>query len=273
MANRFAYRGPSSRELVLLQLLVAANLSDAAMLNVVNPGFEDISGETVVNEFTFGPLNGWDLYDPNQPQITDGGDGPNFYIGTLTPQPDPGNPGDFINFPAGAPEGNRVAIAFNFAATGGTGEYGLMQEITTAQLQPFTEYTLQVDVGDIASGMAVSGTFFTLDGFPGYRIDLMAGDEILVQDLNSLQPSLSDGEFLTSTISYTSGASHIAMNQNLVIRLVNLNEIDSDFPASDLEVDFDNVRLFAVPVPLPSVFPAMVVAVFAGWRAGRRQLV
>lgn len=236
--------------------------AEAAPVAVVNPGFEDISGEAPVDEFTFGPLNGWELYDPNVPQITDGGAGLTYYIGTLQPQPDPGNPGGFINFPAGAPEGSRVGIAFNFFGSGGEGEYGFVQEITTAQLQPFTAYTLEVEIGNIASGLAQSGQFFTLDGFPGYRVDLMAGNEILAQDQNSLAGLIPEGEFATTTVSYTSGAAHVAMGQNLFIRLVNLNQVDPAFPLSDLEVDFDNVRLDAVIVPLPPVMP--LAAMLAG---------
>ena len=57
--------------------------AEAAPLTVVNPGFEDLSGEVVFNEFTFGPLNGWSLYDPAN--ITSGGAGNTFFIGTLTP--------------------------------------------------------------------------------------------------------------------------------------------------------------------------------------------
>src|SRR5262245_18552764 len=85
----------------------------AAPVAVVNPGFEDISGESQFNEFTFGPLNGWGLYDPHN--IAAGGAGNTYFIGTLTPfEPDPvGNPGVYANFPGGAAEGQRVAIAFN----------------------------------------------------------------------------------------------------------------------------------------------------------------
>ncbi|WP_197530795.1 hypothetical protein [Bythopirellula polymerisocia] len=84
-----------------ISFLIESTLALAIPLQVVNYGFEDISGESPFNEFTFGELNGWELYDPNT--VTDNGDGPTYFIGTLTPfEPDPiGNPGVFANFPAG----------------------------------------------------------------------------------------------------------------------------------------------------------------------------
>ncbi len=53
-----------SSSMSALWLLLLAQVCAADFINVVNPSFEDISGEKPVNEFTFGPLNGWQLYDP-----------------------------------------------------------------------------------------------------------------------------------------------------------------------------------------------------------------
>ncbi len=230
------------RMIVLLFLTLVASTSNAAPVTVVNSGFEDISGESPSNEFTFGPLNGWGLYDPLS--ITGGGAGGTYFIGTLTPTAP-------IFFTSGSPEGQRVGIAFNFFGSGGQGEYG-MQQTLAATLQANTAYTLSVEIGNIASGIAQSGGFFDLDGFPGYRVDLLAGGVTLAQDLNSLSGVINEGEFLTSQISFTSGATPTQLGQNLQIRLVNLNEVDAAFPAADLEVDFDNVRLTATAVPEPT---------------------
>ncbi len=232
--------------LVPLMLTCCPLASVSAPLVVVNPGFEDITGESPFNEFTFGPLNGWDLYDPDV--VTDGGDGPTFYIGTLTPtEPDPiGNPGEFVFFPDGAAEGQRMAIAFNFAGSGGLGEYGLRQVLGDT-LQPFTRYTLEVEIGNIASGTAQNGDDFDLEGFPGYRVDLMAGDLVVAQDNNSLAGTIPEGEFATSTVTLITGASHTQFDEDLQIRLVNLNQVDPVYPLADLEVDFDDVRLDASP--------------------------
>lgn len=238
-----------SPNLLLPSVLIAclaASAARAAPVAVVNPGFEDISGESPFNEFTFGPLNGWELYDPDT--VTDGGDGPVYYIGTLTPfEPDPvGNPGVYANFPGGAAEGQRVGIAFNFDGSDGGGEYGFRQQLS-ATLAPHTTYTLEVEIGNIDSAAAISGEFFPLAGFPGYRVELTAGGTLLAADDNSLAGSIPDGQFATSTVAYTTGASHAMTGAPLGIVLVNLNQEDPAFPDSDLEVDFDHVRLDASP--------------------------
>lgn len=247
-----------------------ASTALAAPITVVNPGFEDVSGEVQQGDFTFGALNGWELYDPTGPGGTAGnGNGGDYFIGTLTPQPDTTtpDPDDFLYFPAGAPEGSRVGIAFNNAGTDvanfGT-EYGLEQTLST-NLQANTQYLLEVAVGNIASGISIingNPVFFELSGFPGYRIDLLAGGEVIASDENSLSTSdpIPDGEFRVSQLSFTSGANPAQLDQALGIRLVNLNVVDANFPGAHLEVDFDDVRLSAVVVPLPAALPLMIFA-------------
>lgn len=40
--------------------------TEATNVSILNPGFEDTTGQVSFNEFTFGPpIAGWDLYDPN----------------------------------------------------------------------------------------------------------------------------------------------------------------------------------------------------------------
>jgi hypothetical protein len=232
--------------LILAALLSASGVSTGALLGVTNPGFEDTTGSTTIyNEFSFGPFAGWNLYDPGS--ITDSGDGPTYFIGTL--QPTVITPPNHEYFPAGAPEGSRVAIAFNFNGSGGGGEYGLVQTLSDT-LAANTLYTLRVLVGNIASGVSVDTTYFNLDGFPGYRIDLLAGSTVLASDNNSLAGSIPEGEFRESTVSYLSGGS-VTPGQALGIRLVNLNVVDAGFPTADWEVDFDNVRLDAVSASVP----------------------
>ena len=234
------------------------------MLTVINPGFEDNSGGIFFNEFSFGAPNGWSLYNPNN--VAGAGAGPNYYIGTLTPSATP-NPSEF--FTLGAPEGQRVGIAFNFARVGGGGEYGFSQTLA-ATLQANTVYTMNVDIGNIGSGTAVNGDFFNLSGFPGYRLDLMAGGIVIAQDLNSLGGTIPNATFARSTLTFQTGSFHSQLNQSLGIRLVNLNRIDTtnaSTQAGDLEVDFDNVQLFAVSaVPEPSSFIMLAAAmVFGGY--------
>ncbi len=251
-------------------MLACSCAVQAAPLAIVNPGFEDLSGEVVFNEFTFGAQNGWDLYDPAA--ITNGGAGNTFFIGTLTPfEADPiGAPGVFTNIPAGAPQGQRVGIAFNFANGGGLGEYGFQQTLS-ATLAANTRYALNVDVINIASGTSRSGTFFDLTGFPGYRVDLLAGGVVVAQDVNSLAASIGDGEVGTSSVVFTSDANPLGLGQNLTIRLVNLNVPDPSGPGADLEVDFDNVRLEALAVPVPATLP-LLAAAYAALGLRRRRV-
>lgn len=254
----------------LVTSLVVVNLAKADMITVLNAGFEDISGGIIFNEFSFGAPNGWNLHNPSN--TAGAGAGPNYYIGTLTPSATR-NPTEFFTF--GAPQGQRVGIAFNFAGVGGGGEYGFSQTLA-ATLQANTAYTLNVDIGNIGSGTAVNGDFFNLSGFPGYRIDLLAGGVVIAQDLNSLGGTIPEATFATSTVTFQTGSFHSQLNQSLGIRLVNLNRIDTTNASTlsaDLEVDFDNVQLFAVSaVPEPSGLMLLAaVAVLGGARRYRKR--
>jgi len=249
------------RSLVGALGLAFASAASAVPLTVVNAGFEDISGETPVNEFTFGPLNGWDLYDPDG--VTAGGAGPTFFIGTLTPSPP-------AFFDAGTFEGQRVGIAFNFNGSDGS-EYGFVQTLADS-LQANTTYTLEVDIGNIRSGTSLDGGVFNLDGFPGYRVDFLAGGVVLDSDDNTLAGSIAEGTFGTSTLSITTGNAPAQLGQALGIRLVNLNTVDPAAPGADLEVDFDNVRLDATAVPAPATAALLALGLLAtGARAARRR--
>lgn len=239
-------RKPLSCEALESRLLLTASVADPTLVTsdveIVNSGFEDIAGENAFNEFTFGTLNGWGLHDPEG--IADDGAGPSFFIGTLTPGEVPSQPGVIQNFPGGAAEGDRVGIAFNFNGTGDAGEYGLQQTLT-ATLEANTSYALSVDIGNIATGIAQSGQTFFLDGEPGYRIDLLAGETLLASDNGSLIGSIAEGEFATSIVTFDAPADHPELGEALTIRLVNLNETALVPAGNDLEVDFDNVRLTA----------------------------
>ncbi len=222
----------------------------ADLVNVVNSGFEDTTGQTVFNEFTFGEPVGWTNYNPDGILPSSG-----IFPGTLRP-----NGVDF--FDDLAPEGERVAILFN-STRQGEGVYGMEQTLSTV-LKSDTRYTLTVEVGNIASGFASNGTFFNLDEFPGYQVDLLAGGVVLAQDLNSL--TIPEAEFATSTVSFQTSASHAQLGQPLGIRIVNLNEIPAGFDQAtspDLEVDFDRVRLDVSAVPEPGAIGWLGFA-FAG---------
>ncbi len=247
--------------MAVLMLFGLAGSAQAMIVPVVNHSFEDITDQSTFNEFTFGTPTGWDLYDP------DGVIGnPGVFTGTLN------NPDDNF-FIEPAPDGTRVAILFN-GQQQGAGIYGFQQTLG-ATLQANTTYQLTVEVGNIASGTATDDTYYNLEGFPGYRVELLAdleplsiGEEIVIaSDNNTLFGSINEGEFETSIVTANIGGLHAQLGEFLAIRLINLNEIPVGIvPLPDLEVDFDNVQLATVdpePVPEPTI-GALLGIVLAG---------
>lgn len=116
-------------------------------------------------------------------------------------------------------------------------EAGMRQTLADT-LQTGRRYTLRVYVGNIANDVNAP---FQFAGFPNYRIDLLAGTNVLASDLNTLLPG--EGRFLSSTVSVAVAASHPFAGQPLGIRLVNLNS------SPGIEVNWDNVRLDSAPLP------------------------
>eukprot|EP01084_Bolivina_argentea_P258667 436175_1 len=201
------------------------------------------------------PTN-WTHYDPYN--ILNGGSNS---MGIINP-----TNSDF--FPSGAPEGtlkykdtlnqtnlqtnikigNQAALLW-LSLTATTYEAGIEQtlnDIVTAN----TRYTLTVEVGNIASGTGSSSSAsgsnpYNLNGFPGYRIDLMAGNQILVSDDNTLLPA--EGAWETSIISVDVLSGNLLIGETLGIRLINLH-IHGTTEAPAIEVDYDNVRLDAISI-------------------------
>ncbi len=231
----------------------------AEPVNVVNPGFE--ADAAAAGAFVVLQPAGWSRYDPLG--VIDQAANA---VGVIRPQPGQSY------FPAGAPEGEQAALVF--LGGGRAGPAGLQQTLQ-ATLQPHTLYTLSVEVGNIASGVSTpestggGGVFFNLDGFPGYRIELLAGDMLLAADDNSLGGSLAEGTFATATLSFTSGAAPAQAGLPLGIRLINL-DLPGSALAPAIEVDFDHVRLDSRAVPEPGT-GLLLMAGLAASRASRRR--
>lgn len=223
----------------LAALIWSAAHASATPIAITNPGFEtDFAAN---NTFRVLVPAGWTIFDPNG--IVEQG---NDAVGVL-------NPTGSTFFPAGAPEGRNAALVFLAQDVGG-GPAGLTQALTST-LSANTRYTLTVEVGNIASGFGAPGnTFYDLDGFPGYQVQLLAGGEVIVQDDNSLAASIPEGEFRTSTIMVDIGTAHPRLGQSLEVRLINLN-IPGTPTEPAIEVDFDDVRLDASPIPPPPECP------------------
>lgn len=238
------------------------SIANAAPITIINSGFEDLyqGNDVPVGSFPVGDApNGWSRYDLNGVPV--GGS----LLGVLNPGTqadyDADGGGALPCFPAGAPEGDNVALLFKSGGASAD-EYGIEQQLVDT-LQANTEYTLTVEVGNIqtCAGLPSGSTpTFNLDGFPGYRIELRAGTQSLVIDNNTL--SINEGEFETSTITFNSPPV-VLPNQLLSIRLVSLNMVAA---GGNLEVDFDNVRLSTVEtlaVPLPGMTYWMLAIVGA----------
>lgn len=192
---------------------------------IENPGFEvDIVADGQFNAEIV-PA-GWAAYDPLNIIGLDYNS-----IGVL-------NPTGTVLYPDDAPEGRNVALVFLWRDQTNDMPAGLVQQLNDV-LEADTEYTLRVKVGNIAPMGMVP---YELAGFPGYRVELLAGGLVLAADDDTLAPA--DGEFLQSEITYLAEADDPSLGAPLGIRLINLNAGDSG-----IEVNFDDVELLAAASP------------------------
>jgi hypothetical protein len=214
---------------VLLGAFVAAAApAVASSITIQNPSFE----APVIAAGTFSttsPPPGWQGYG----SLNFG----NRTIGVL-------NPATTALYGVPPPQGSNVGVVFLLDNPSQQGQFasieaGLQQTLASV-LQTSTRYTLSVEVGNIAFVGTPPHNQFAFGGFPGYRVDLLAGGIVIASDTNSLLPS--EGGFATSTVTLDVGASHALAGQLLRIRLVNLNA------APGIEVNFDDVRLDATPI-------------------------
>ncbi len=215
----------------LFNYAIAIPAVEAATIEIINSGFEEpsLAGlEPIVGEeiFTFTTPPGWQLYDPQGLIPTE--------TNLATSYPGVWNPSSAF-FAEEAPEGENIGAIF-LNRSPGSGVVGLSQTLADT-LQANTEYTLQVAVGNPGSD------FFA--GFPGYRLEILAGETIIAEDDNTV--TIAEGEFETVTLSFATTNQESNLGQPLQIRLLNTLESDG------LEVNFDDVQLSANSVSLESV--------------------
>lgn len=220
-------------------LIALPLLASAQNIPIVNAGFES----NAISSGAFAVLTplGWSRYDPgfiiNNNQNA---------VGVIRPDVPQ------LFFPAGAPEGAQAALVF--LAGPQTAEAGLQQTLTTT-LQANTRYRCSVQVGNIASGTSLPGSadggnvYYDLDGFPGYRIDVLAGTNVVGTDNNSIGATIPEGEFREARFHFDTGPAPAQLGQQLGIRLVNL-KFPGPTNAPNIEVDFDAVSLSAGPIPV-----------------------
>lgn len=258
----------ATRCLIFLCLL-GPGVAQAAPVSISNPGFEalylgsnlppEYAGDVPTGTFPTGPPpSGW------TPYYEGGSPPPGAFIGVLNP----GSAADFAPDPAffdlGAPEGDNAVLLYTSGDTGGA-EYGVEQTLG-AVLQADVQYTLSVEVGNIGSATALLPPysnlgFFNIEGFPGYRLQLLAGGALLAEDVDTVLPA--EREWETATLVFSATESHLQLDQPLTVRLVNRNQPDVA-GVTGIEVDFDDVQLDATPLSAVPIGPVARLAAGLG---------
>lgn len=213
----------------LAVIIPTTNQVESLLIPITNPSFEAPALDD--GTFNLTPPLGWGIFDdfgfvPQNPTFT-------------TSSVNTHNPTN-SEYPGGVPDGQNVGSVY-LTQTPSVAAVGLIQTLD-AVVQPNTQYTLTVDVGNPAG---INEVGLDLTGFPGYRVLLLANDEVLAVDNNSL--NIEDGKFATSTVSFTAAPGESFVGKNLGIILIN------SLTSEGIEVDFDNVRLNAQAVTASAV--------------------
>jgi hypothetical protein len=147
--------------LATIALLVAAAASHAASIPISNASFED-PAQTTMGTFASLTPPGGSIHDPG------GITGPDTDFGV-------GWPTGFFDYANGAEDGIQCGVVF-LDLPPDTGLAGLRHALA-ATLAPNTRYTFEVYVGD-----PTDYSDELLGGFPGYRVELLAGANLVLAD-------------------------------------------------------------------------------------------
>lgn len=239
-----------------------ASPARAALLPIANAGFEDLylgsnlpaeyGGDVPTGTFPTGPPpSGWTAWSEL------GTPPPGSFIGVINP----GTAADFAPnppfFDSGAPEGDNAVLLYTSGDSGGP-EYGVEQTLAAVLTAGMT-YTLSAEVGNIGSGTALLPPystlgFFDIDGFPGYRIQLVAGTTVVAEAVDLVLPL--EREWLRSSVVLVVDEDHANLGETLSVRVVNRNQPDV-MGVTGIEVDFDDIQLDVSPTPALPLGPAV----------------
>ncbi|MEB3182305.1 MAG: hypothetical protein VKL59_25195, partial [Nostocaceae cyanobacterium] len=225
----------SNNSLNITNVAGAPNSTGTVRVAIANSSFETPAFPTIQESFDDYFLSvfdsptkeipGWQTYDPQD-----------LLTGIPVPPQDFGTDAGTYNvagfFLNGATDGANASYQVVLDGVG-AGALGMTQTLPD-ELTAYTTYTLQVDVGNPQNTPEYP---VDLTGFPGYRVELLAGNQVIAADNNSL--SIAEGSFGTSTVTYTTTANDPFLGENLGIRLINLNQ------APGIEVDFDRISFTA----------------------------
>lgn len=207
--------------MVLFGTSVATTAARSASIPITNASFET-PAQSPMGTFASLTPPGWSIYDPDG---ISGDESVDFGVWWPT---------GFFDYAGGAQDGLQVGVVYVDLPTG-TGVTGLRQTLP-AVLTPNTRYSFEVWVGDPTDNSGAE-----LAGFPGYRVELVAGEHAVVADDDT---ATQEGQLRPARATLPIGTVHPGLGAPLEIRLLNRNA------AAGAEVDFDLVSVEATPAPI-----------------------
>eukprot|EP01083_Nonionella_stella_P065161 170498_1 len=201
-------------------------------IHISNAGFEEDDTTLVPNSNSNHGSNpeeliGWNIYDPLGVNRDDspGVSHPGACNGCAS------NQGVSLNDPIygdSAPEGNTCL--YLWAGDHNAGAFGVEQDLLST-FEPLTSYILSVKVGNQGYNCWIQWNGRDVDwcdrcnGFSGYVVQLVADNIIVAQDDNSM--FITDQEWQTIAVNYTTSSTDIAIGKALTIRLLQKNDESS----------------------------------------------
>ena len=246
-----------SFETPLILVPEAATALGTKTIDLSQPGLDGAFSVTLPSDFTpflVEGVPGWEIFDPAGVITGEAKPLPNAQdieaaseIGVVNSTVTSFKP--ISNNPAR--DGQNSLYVFSADQPGIASAFGVRQVLDSVLL-PSTQYDLNVSVGnpdfENPNELPPDPLFpfpvdpsSPLEGFPGYRVELLAGDSLLAFDENS--QTIEEGIFERISLSYLSSTEEVGIGERLEVRLLS--------PVSGIgaEVHFDNASITATAVP------------------------